>query len=276
LNSLSKFPIGLCSIVLAQVTGFSSIVDKSSRYEPHIFGTSRSLQAKVVGITGASGTLGQALIAELLLKGAKVIAFTTNRSAVFAPDIKVIAWQLGSEVELRSSLQELDILIVNHGVNVYADRSISAIQQSYEVNTFSALRLAELFIETISPATDNPTQTSSKEIWINTSEAEVNPAFSPLYELSKRTLGDLVTLLRLDSPCIIRKLVLGPFKSKLNPVGVMSPQWVAWAIITLATRDFRNIIVTINPLTYLLLPIKEFCQSRYFRLLTKKAEGELN
>jgi hypothetical protein len=237
-----------------------------------IFGTSLSLTDKVVGITGASGALGQALVAELSLQGAKIIAFTTNRSAVFPADVKVIFWQLGSEAELQSSLQELDILIVNHGVNVYADRAISAIQQSYQVNAFSALRLAELFIQTISLVTESPAQTSTKEIWINTSEAEVNPAFSPLYELSKRTLGDLITLLRLDAPCMIRKLVLGPFKSNLNPVGVMSPQWVAWAIIALAKRDFRNIIVTINPLTYLLLPIKEFCQSFYFRLLTKKAE----
>jgi monoglucosyldiacylglycerol epimerase len=214
-----------------------------------ILGTSLTLQDRVVGITGASGTLGQALIAELLLQGAKVIAFTTNQTAEFSAEIQVVSWQLGAEAELRSQLEAIDILIINHGVN--GERTASAINQSYEVNTFSALRLSEIFIDTVPKSADR----STKELWINTSEAEVNPAFSPLYELSKRTLGDLITLRRLDAPCIIRKLVLGPFKSKLNPYGVMSARWVAGAIISLAKRDFRDIIVTINPITYLLFPI---------------------
>jgi monoglucosyldiacylglycerol epimerase len=51
----------------------------------------------------------------------------------------------------------------------------------------------------------------------------------------------------------------------------MSSRWIAWAIIALAKRDFRDIIITINPLTYLIFPVKEFCQSCYFRLFTKNA-----
>ena len=107
-------------------------------------------------------------------------------------------------------------------------------------------------------------------MWVNTSEAEVNPAFSPLYELSKRTLGDLVTLRRLDAPCVVRKLILGPFKSNLNPVGVMSAEWVAKQIVNLAQRDIRNIIVTINPITLLLFPIKELLVTSYFKLFTRE------
>ena len=223
------------------------------------------LASKVVGITGASGTLGRALIAELSLKGAKIVAFTSSPAAEFAPDIQVVSWQLGAEAELLEHFKQIDILIINHGINVYGDRSSAAINQSYEVNTFSALRLADLFFSTVSDSSDR----SNKELWVNTSEAEVNPAFSPLYELSKRALGDSITLSRLDAPCTVRKLVLGPFKSQLNPAGVMSSEWIAWAIVELARRDFDNIIVTINPLTYLLFPLKEFCQSIYFRSLTK-------
>jgi monoglucosyldiacylglycerol epimerase len=114
-----------------------------------------------------------------------------------------------------------------------------------------------------------------REVWINTSEAEVNPAFSPLYELSKRALGQLITLKRLDAPCIVRKLILGPFKSNLNPIGVMSADWVGQQIVNLAKRDFRNIIVTINPITFLLFPIKEFFVSIYFKLFTHKNNQEL-
>ena len=57
---------------------------------------------------------------------------------------------------------------------------------------------------------------------------------------------------------MVRKLILGPFKSQLNPIGVMSADWVAKQIVNLARRDVRNIIVTINPLTWILFPIKEF------------------
>jgi monoglucosyldiacylglycerol epimerase len=234
-----------------------------------VIGTSLALKGKVVAVTGASGTLGQALIAELASQGAKIVAITTNLTTVFQPEVKVISWQLGAEAELLTDLQDVDILIVNHGVNVYGDRSPAAIYESYEVNTFSTLRLTELFFKTVTKSSD----TATKELWINTSEAEVNPAFSPLYELSKRTLGDLITLRRLNAPCIVRKLVLGPFKSQLNPVGIMSARWIAWATIALAKRDFRDIIITINPITYLVFPVKEFCQSWYFRLFTKNVKN---
>jgi hypothetical protein len=245
----------------AYFCGYFTLVDK-------ILGTSLSLKGKVVAITGASGSLGQALIEELLLHKAKVIALTTNADACFHEKVEVLHWKIGSETDLMPFLKNVDILIINHGVNVYGDRSAAAIQKSYEVNAFSALKLAELFFETVTKSSHR----ALKELWINTSEAEVNPAFSPLYELSKRTLGDLITLRRLDAPCIIRKLVLGPFKSQLNPYGVMSARWVSRAIVALAKRDFRNIIVTINPITYIAFPVKEFFQSLYFRLFTSKKE----
>ena len=237
-----------------------------------IIGTSLSLKGKVVAVTGASGALGQGLIEELSRQGAKVIAITTSPAAVFRAGTTALSWELGAEAELLPHLQGVDILVINHGVNVHGDRSPASVYQSYEVNTFSTLRLTELFLSTITKSNDRAT----KELWINTSEAEVNPAFSPLYELSKRTLGNLVTLRRLDAPCIIRKLVLGPFKSQLNPYGVMSAPWVAKAIIFLAKRDFRDIIVTINPITYLLFPMKELFQSLYFRLFTKNAKTSSN
>ncbi|MFB2895231.1 bifunctional sterol desaturase/short chain dehydrogenase [Aerosakkonemataceae cyanobacterium BLCC-F50] len=243
----------------AYFCGYFTITDK-------MLGTALSLKGKVVGITGASGTLGQALIEELSLQGAKVVAFTTNKSAEFQPGINVVYWELGAEAELINRLKTVDILIVNHGVNVHGDRSPAAIQKAYEINTISAVKLAEAFLETVTESDHK----AIKELWINTSEAEVNPAFSPLYELSKRALGDLITLRRLDAPCVIRKLILGPFKSQLNPYGVMSARWIAWAIVALAKRDFRDIIVTINPITYIAFPIKEFSQSLYFRLFTSK------
>ena len=248
--------------------------EKNAYYGGHftsvdrLIGTSLSLKGKVVAVTGASGMLGQALIKQLTSQGAKVVALTTSPTADFKDQVTVVSWQLGKESELLPQLRDVDILILNHGLNVHQDRSAAAIDRSYEVNTFSTLKLTQLFFDTVTKSS----HTATKEIWINTSEAEVNPAFSPLYELSKRALGDLITLHRLDAPCIVRKLVLGPFKSKLNPAGIMSARWVAWAIIALAKRDFRDIIVTINPITYLVFPVKELCKSAYFRLCTKRAK----
>ncbi|WP_414548461.1 bifunctional sterol desaturase/short chain dehydrogenase [Anabaena sp. CCY 0017] len=246
----------------AYYSGVFPLVDK-------ILGTGLSLKGKTVALTGASGSLGQALAAELLKHNAKVVALTTNPEKL-APqtNFKVLSWELGNEAELKDSLEKIDILIINHGVNVYNSRTPQAIASSYEVNTFSALRLMDIFLTTVT----GPQAKATKEIWVNTSEAEVSPALSPLYELSKRTLGNIVTLKRLDGDCVIRKLILGPFKSQLNPYGVMSAQQVARGILFLARRDYRNIIVTINPLTYLFFPVKEASTWLYYRIFSKAAK----
>ncbi|MEO3706688.1 bifunctional sterol desaturase/short chain dehydrogenase [Trichormus azollae] len=245
--------------VNAYYSGVFSFVDK-------ILGTGLSLKGKTVAITGASGALGQALVAELLKHHAKVIAVSTNPDKIqLQPGLKVLYWELGNEENLQESLKKVDILIINHGVNVYSDRTTDAIKNSYQVNTFSALRLIDMFSATIT----GPDAKATKEIWVNTSEAEVFPALSPLYELSKRTLGNIITLNRLDKVCVIRKLILGPFKSQLNPSGVMSATQVARGILFLAKRDSRNIIVTINPLVYLVFPIKEFSTWLYYRIFSK-------
>ncbi len=238
-----------------------------------LIGRALSLKGKTIAVTGASGSLGRALIQKLHRAGATVIALTscgdslTIATAEGSLPIRTVQWCIGEEAQMQVLLESIDILVINHGVNVHAERSPAAVNHSYEVNAFSSLRLMDLFLSTV---TDNRA-IARKEIWVNTSEAEVNPAFSPLYELSKRTLGDLVTLRRLDSPCVIRKLILGPFRSALNPIGVMSADWVAAQIVAQARRDFRNIIVTINPLTYLFFPIKEALTSLYFHLCTRPA-----
>jgi hypothetical protein len=251
----------------AYYCGTLTLVDK-------LMGTALSLKGKTIAVTGASGTLGRSLLATLLARGAKVIALTSQEQTVTlnvnsdSVPVKTITWQVGNESELAAELEKVDILILNHGINVHGERPAEAIALSYEINTFSSWRLLELFFSTVRTNED----VATKEVWVNTSEAEVSPALSPLYELTKRALGDLVTLRRLDAPCVVRKLILGPFKSNLNPIGVMSADKVAKQIVNLATRDVRNIIVTINPLTFLAYPIKEFCVATYFKLFSRRAE----
>ena len=245
--------------VNAYYSGVFPLVDK-------VLGTALSLKGKTIAITGASGGLGQALTSELLQQKAKVIALTTNPDKLIpGKRLQVLPWQLGQEDQLQAYLEKVDILIINHGINVYGDRTSAAINSAYEINTFSALRLIDTFTATV----NGPQAKATKEIWVNTSEAEVSPALSPLYELSKRALGDIITLKRLDNNCVIRKLILGPFKSRLNPYGVISSRQVAKGIVFFAKRDFRNVIVTINPLTYIFFPLKEMFVSLYFRFFSK-------
>jgi len=236
-----------------------------------LMGTALSLKGKTIAVTGASGTLGRSLLAALTAAEANVIAVSSKSEAIAIEingetvPIKTVTWQVGNETALADLLENIDILVVNHGINVHDDRTPEAIEKSYQINAFSGWRLLELFLKTVRTNTD----IAKKEVWINTSEAEATPAFSPLYELSKRTLGDLITLRRLDAPCTIRKLILGPFKSNLNPIGIMSAEWVGKQIVKKAKAGDRNIIVTINPLTFVAFPLKEFFVSLYFRWFTR-------
>ena len=52
----------------------------------------------------------------------------------------------------------------------------------------------------------------------------------------------------------------------------MEPEWVARMVVALAKRNVRNIIVTVNPITYLAFPIKEILTSLYFRIFSKAPE----
>lgn len=249
----------------AYFCGTLTLVDK-------LMGTALSLKGKTVAVTGASGSLGRSLLLHLHQAGAKVIALTSGEQTITLNidgqdlEVNTINWQISQENNLASLFEKVDILVLNHGINVHGERTAEAIAKSYEVNTFSSWRMLELFLSTVRTNSD----IARKEVWVNTSEAEVSPAFSPLYELTKRTLGDLVTLRRVDAPCVIRKLILGPFKSNLNPIGIMSADWVAHQIVRLARADFRTIIVTINPLTFLAFPLKEFFVFNYFKLFSSK------
>ena len=114
-----------------------------------------------------------------------------------------------------------------------------------------------------------------KEIWINTSEAEILPALNPSYEISKSLIGQLVSFKKnlLDKntkkKLIIKKIILGPFKSDLNPIGIMSPRFVSEKIYDLANSKNYLIIISPNPLTYLLFPMKEFFNFLYCQIIYK-------
>ena len=228
---------------------------------------------KTIGITGASGALGKELTKLFRQKGYKVIGFThskTDSEVNLESPNEWIQWECGKESTLKKHLKKIDILILNHGI-YNLSRENNNYEDSIEINALSKFKFLNLF-EDIALTSDSSIK---KEIWINTSEAEILPALNPSYEISKSLIGKLVSfkknLLNKDTKkkLIIKKIILGPFKSELNPIGIMSPKFVSKKIYDLANSNDYLIIITPNPLTYLLFPLKEFFNYLYCQIIYK-------
>ena len=226
---------------------------------------------KTVGITGASGALGKELTKLFRQKGYRVIGFThskTDSEINLESPNEWIKWECGKESKLATHLKKIDILILNHGI-YNLSRENSNYENSIEINALSKFKFLNLF-EDIALTNDSLIK---KEIWINTSEAEILPALNPSYEISKSLIGKLVSfkknLLNQDTKkkLIIKKIILGPFKSELNPIGIMSPKFVSKKIYNLANSKNYLIIISPNPLTYLLFPLKEFFNFLYCQII---------
>ena len=228
---------------------------------------------KTVGITGASGALGKELSKLFRQKGYKVIGFTHSRTY---PKINLespnewIKWECGKESILKKHLKKIDILILNHGIYDLS-RENSNYEKSIEINALSKFKFINLFEDI---AITNKSLIK-KEIWINTSEAELLPALNPSYEISKSLIGQLVSFKKnllsedIKKKLVIKKIILGPFKSDLNPIGIMSPEFVSKKILDLANSKNYLIIISPNPLTYLLFPLKEFLNFLYCKIIYK-------
>ena len=228
---------------------------------------------KTIGITGASGALGKELTKLFRQKGYKVIGFThsktDSRINLESPN-EWIKWQCGKESTLKKHLKKIDILILNHGI-YNLSRKYSNYENSIEINALSKFKFLNLFEEIA--LTNN--SLLKKEIWINTSEAEILPALNPSYEISKSLIGQLVSFKKnlrnkdTRKKLIIKKIILGPFKSELNPIGIMNPKFVSKKIYDLANSKRYLIIISPNPLTYLLFPLKEFLNFLYCQIIYK-------
>ena len=226
---------------------------------------------KTVGITGASGSLGKELTKLFRQKGYKVIGFTHSKK-----DSKInlespnewVKWECGKESTLKKHLKKIDILILNHGI-YNLSRESSNYENSIEINALSKFKFLNLF-EDIALTNESLIK---KEIWINTSEAEILPALNPSYEISKSLIGQLVSFKKnlLDKntkkKLKIKKIILGPFKSELNPIGIMNAKFVSNNIYNFANLNIFLIIISPNPLSYILFPIHELYYFLYCRFL---------
>ena len=218
-------------------------------------------KTRTIGITGATGALGKELTKKFRKKGYQVIGFTHSKNNYElnsdSPN-EWIEWQCGKELSLQKHLKKVDILILNHGIYDISKKN-SNYENSIEINALSKFKFLKIF-EEIALKNNSPI---AKEIWINTSEAEILPALNPSYEISKSLIGQLVSFKKnlLDNHAKkklkIKKIILGPFKSELNPIGIMSPEFVSNNIYNLAKLNIFLIIISPNPLSYILFPIKE-------------------
>ena len=228
---------------------------------------------KTIGITGASGALGKELTKLFRQKGYKVIGFTHSKNNyeknLESPN-EWIKCECGKESLLKKHLENIDILILNHGIYDLS-RENSNYEKSIEINALSKFKFLNLF-EDVALTNDSLIK---KEIWINTSEAEILPALNPSYEISKSLIGQLVSFKKnllnknIQEKFVIRKIILGPFKSKLNPIGIMNPKFVSKKIYDLANSRRYLIIISPNPLTYILFPLKEFYNFLYCQIIYK-------
>ncbi len=228
---------------------------------------------KTVGITGASGALGKELTKLFRHKGYKVIGFThstPNSEINLESPNEWIKWECGKESTLKKHLKKVDILILNHGIYNLSRENFNY-ENSIEINALSKFKLLNLF-EDIALANESLVK---REIWINTSEAEILPALNPSYEISKSLIGKLVSFKKnlqnkdVKKRLTIKKIILGPFKSELNPIGIMSAKFVSKKIYDLANSNSYLIIISPNPLTFLLFPLKEFLNFLYCRIIYK-------
>ena len=148
-------------------------------------------ELKTIGITGASGALGKELTKIFRGKGYKVIGFTHSKNNFEinndSPN-EWIEWQCGKEFLIKQHLKKIDILILNHGIYDISKEN-SNYENSIEINALSKLKFLNLFEEI---AFKN-NSLIAKEIWINTSEAEILPALNPSYEISESLIGQLVS-----------------------------------------------------------------------------------
>ena len=226
---------------------------------------------KTIGITGASGALGKELTKLFRKTGCKVIGFTHSKNNYETNNESPnewIEWQCGKEFLLEEHLKKIDILILNHGIYDMSKKN-SNYEKSIEVNALSKFKFLTLFEE----IAINNKSSIVKQIWINTSEAEILPALNPSYEISKSLIGQLVSFKKnlidknVKKKLKIKKIILGPFKSELNPIGIMSPEFVAKSIYNFGNLNIFLIIISPNPLSYILFPIKELYFFLYCKLL---------
>jgi NAD(P)-dependent dehydrogenase (short-subunit alcohol dehydrogenase family) len=110
-----------------------------------------TIEGKAILVTGANRGLGQALVEEALVRGAKRVYAGTRRPFVHLDDrVRVLTLDVTEPAHIRTavdSVESLDILINNAGVALYDDLSDHAILKRHlAVNLFGPLDVTQAFL----------------------------------------------------------------------------------------------------------------------------------
>ena len=104
-------------------------------------------QGQRCGVTGASGSLGRALLLALHRQGATPVALSHSPGPLRLQDgeqeleIETIHWQVGAEEALEPELKSLQLLVINHGINRMRSRDAKATAESLEAVSYTHLTL---------------------------------------------------------------------------------------------------------------------------------------
>jgi len=112
------------------------MLEVDSMENPMDPGRSRAFAGRRVAITGASGSLGLALLRAFHGCGASLVALTTRVEPLELSTsdgtpiaLEQVTWSCGHEADLRELFSHIDILVINHWVNVHGDRSATGLER---------------------------------------------------------------------------------------------------------------------------------------------------
>jgi NAD(P)-dependent dehydrogenase (short-subunit alcohol dehydrogenase family) len=172
---------------------------------------------KTVLITGSNRGIGQALVEEVLKRGAKRV-YAGARKAISHPDKRVTPVTL--DVTSASQIQQaavgidtLDILINNAGIAIYDDLSnFEVIEQHLAVNFFGMLNMSRAFL---------PLLTRAKGSIVNNLSLVALAALPiiPAYSISKAAALNMTQSLRAilaGQGVMVHAVMLGPIDTDMN------------------------------------------------------------
>jgi NAD(P)-dependent dehydrogenase (short-subunit alcohol dehydrogenase family) len=196
---------------------------------------SKTMQGKVVLVTGANRGIGRALVEEALRRGAKRV-YAGTRQPFAHPDERVTPLTLdvtdpAQIQEAVARVESLDILINNAGIALYDDLSDgSVLEQHLAVNLFGPYRVTQAFVPLLAR--------SRGAIVNNVSLMALAPfPITPAYGISKAAAFNLTQSLRMllaVRGVRVHAVLTGPTDTDMTrgfEIPKASPESVAQAIL---------------------------------------------
>jgi NAD(P)-dependent dehydrogenase (short-subunit alcohol dehydrogenase family) len=193
-----------------------------------------TIAGKTVLVTGANRGIGQALVAEALARGAKLV-YAGTRQPLAHPDRRVtpLTLDVTSAAQAQAAagqVESLDILINNAGIALFDDLTDrGALEQHLAVNLFGTYRVIQAFL---------PALTRSRGAIVNnvSTMALAPMPLTPAYAISKAAAFSLTQSLRAllaGRGIRVHAVLTGPTDTDMTRgfgIPKASPQAVARAI----------------------------------------------